>query len=157
MRTYGLMVLGAATLFGASLSAAAASTPVEGKAEAEIRAALARWVEAANRQDWKRALDVWAPDLIGWYPGIPDITYERELENSKHPSSGPLTTYQVTVNEVIISGELAVVRDTWTFTKKQASGDAIEKVRSYEVWRQQTDGQWKISRWISAPEPQAAK
>jgi steroid delta-isomerase len=156
MRTHCVILLGAAILFGASLSAAAAS-PEEVKAETEIRSALARWVEAANRQDWKAALDVWAPDLIGWYPGIPEITYEREVENSKRPASGPMTNYQVTVNEVIVSGGLAVVRDTWTFTTKRASGDVTERVRSYEVWRRQADGVWKISRWISAPEPAATK
>ena len=156
MRTHWLTLLSAAPLLAASLSAAPATTP-ESTAEKEIRAALSRWVDAANRQDWKAALDVWAPDLIGWYPGLSDITYEREVATSKRPPTDRVTNYQVTVDEVIVSSGLAVVRDTWVFTTKHASGDSTEKVRSFEVWRQQQDGSWKIIRWISAPEPPAAK
>lgn len=53
-----------------------------------IRATLAQWVEAANRQDWRAAAAIWAPDLIGWYPGQPDDTYAKELEQAAHPRAG---------------------------------------------------------------------
>ena len=68
--------------FLAASIARGAQTPEEARAEADIRQALAGWVEAANRGDWKTALKVWAPDLIGWYPGMPDDTYAREAENA---------------------------------------------------------------------------
>jgi ketosteroid isomerase-like protein len=29
----------------------------------------------------------------------------------------------------------------------------VAVVRSYEVWKRQKNGEWKIARWISAPEP----
>ena len=59
-----------------------ASDPQTARADAErqIRAALARWTEAANRGDWKTALDVWAPDLVGWAPSGADDSYAREAE-----------------------------------------------------------------------------
>ena len=138
-----------------TVSTAAGQTREEAQAESQIRRALDRWVQAANRQDWKAALDVWAPDLIGWYPGMPEITYEREAANAARPPSAKTTTFQVTVNEVIVSGPLAVLRDTWVFTTRSSSVDFTEKVRSFEVWRRQPDNSWKISRWISAPEPAA--
>lgn len=137
------------------LPAAAQPAPTadEAKAEKEIRGALAAWVSAANRGDWKEALKVWAPDLIGWYPGLPDDTYPREVERAAR-AGPPRTTYQVDVREVMVSGTMAVVRDIWTFSTKNASGaPTVEKVKSFEVWRRQPDGRWKISRWISAPEP----
>jgi ketosteroid isomerase-like protein len=118
-----------------------------------IRTALAAWVAAANREDWKAAASVWAPDLIGWYPGQPDDTYAREMDRLVHP--GPRrapTRYAVDVVEVMVSGRLAVVRDVWTFTTAPPDS-SVSVVRSYEVWRQQPDLQWKIARWISAPEP----
>ncbi|HEY6221611.1 MAG TPA: nuclear transport factor 2 family protein [Candidatus Eisenbacteria bacterium] len=125
--------------------------------ETEIRAALARWVEAANRQDWKAALEVWAPDLIGWYPGQPDDTYAREQANSTRPKREHSTRFELTIDEVIVSGDLAVVRDTWTIRSGDAAGPAASTLRSFEVWRRQPDGIWKIARWISAPEPTAGK
>ena len=120
-------------------------------AEQQIRAALTQWTQAANRGDYKAALEVWAPDLIGWPPQGPDDTYQREAQSAKLPVHPPQTTYALTINEVIVDGSLAVVRDTWTETTKQAAADKIQTFRSFEVWRRQPDGRWKISRWIDGP------
>ena len=126
-------------------------------AEKQIRIALAHWVEAANRGDYKAALDVWAPDLIGWSPDGPDDSYAREAAGAKAPSGPVNTTYELTINEVIVDGSLAVVRDTWTQTTRQNSGsDKVATFRSYEVWRRQADSTWKISRWIDGPMTAAA-
>jgi ketosteroid isomerase-like protein len=152
---------------GIVLSLILAGTTLRGHAQAPndsatavhiIRAALGQWVEAANRQDWRAAAAIWAPDLIGWYPGQPDDTYAKELEQAAHPRPGcPPTRYEVTVNEVIVSGSLAVVRDTWRFTTGAGTPDStVDVVRSFEVWRRQRGGHWKIARWISSPEPKAA-
>jgi ketosteroid isomerase-like protein len=122
-----------------------------------IHAALTDWVAAANRGDWKSASKVWAPDLIGWYPGQPDDTYARELDRVANPKLGsPKTHYEVQVVEVMVSGKLAVVRDIWRFTTAAGKPDAATSVvRGFEVWTEQPDSSWKISRWISAPEPPA--
>jgi ketosteroid isomerase-like protein len=121
-------------------------------AERAIRQSLAHWVEATNRGDNKAALDVWAPDLIGWAPAGMDDTYQLEADYAKGPSQPPKTTYALTINEVIVDGSLAVVRDTWTETTKQDSGpDKVDSFRSYEVWRLQPDKHWRISRWIDGP------
>jgi ketosteroid isomerase-like protein len=121
----------------------------------DIRAALAHWVAAANRQDWRAAAEIWAPDLIGWYPGQPDDSYAKEMAQASRPRRGRTPTrYEVTVNEVMVSGPMAVVRDTWRFTTGSGSSDSsVAVVRSFEVWRRQPDRAWKIARWISAPEP----
>ena len=121
-------------------------------AERRIRAALADWVAAANRGDYTGAMAVWAPDLVGWAPTGPDDSYARELGYSKLPPQPVRTTYALTINEVIVDGSLAVVRDTWTQTTKQDAGaDQRATFRSFEVWRRQPDGAWKISRWIDGP------
>jgi ketosteroid isomerase-like protein len=145
-----LMVMGSLDAQAQSDSARAAGT---------IRASLAHWVAAANRQDWRAAAEVWAPDLIGWYPGQPDDTFEKEQAQAAHPRPGRKPTrYEVTVNEVMVSGSLAVVRDSWRFTTNPGSADSsVSSVRSFEVWRRQPDGAWKIARWISAPEPSATR
>ena len=124
-------------------------------AETTIRKSLADWVEASNRGDWAAAARIWAPDLIGWYPGYPDDSFQRETEFAKTPH--PVTqTSELTIHEVIVSGPLAVVRDTWKFTDRSDKGPGkTTSVRSFEVWRKQPDGSWKIARWISSPEPAA--
>jgi ketosteroid isomerase-like protein len=126
-------------------------------AAAAIRSALAAWVSAANRQDWKAASQIWATDLVGWYPGQPDDTYAKEMASASHPRRGrPSTRYELNVVEVIVSGGMAVVRDIWRFTTRPGTPDSsVAVVRSYEVWRRQKNGAWKIARWISAPDPSA--
>jgi ketosteroid isomerase-like protein len=121
-------------------------------AETQIRSALADWVSAANRGDYQAALKVWAPDLIGWAPDGVDDTYEREAKFAEGPVQAPKTTYKLMINEVIVEGSLAVVRDTWIETTKRDTGpETVSQFRSYEVWRRQPDKTWKISRWIDGP------
>jgi ketosteroid isomerase-like protein len=147
-------------LLGANVTPARSQTPSDSAAAVHaIRTALAGWVKAANREDWKAAANVWAPDLVGWYPGQPDDTYAREMDRLAHPRlSRGRTRYEVDVVEVIVSGPLAVVRDVWRFTSNPGSSDSsIATVRSYEVWKRQPDHHWKIARWISAPEPAPPK
>ena len=149
---FGLVLLAVAGLARADAAADNAA------AEKQIRAALATWVQAANRGDYKAALVVWAPDLIGWAPEGADDTYERETAGAKLPVQQPKTTYALTINEIIVDGSLAVVRDTWTQTTKQDTGaDKVSTFRSFEVWRRQPDSSWKISRWIDGPMMPAQK
>ena len=127
------------------------------KDEAAIRAKLAGWVTAFNAGDLKAAAGVWAPDLVGWSPEGDDDTYSREMVfASRAPGNPPGATYALEINEVIVSGDLAVVRDTWTETPRAEPAKA-RRFRSFEVWRRQPDGSWKISRWIDGPIHGAAK
>lgn len=143
------ILIGTALLFPAAY-AHANSAAGNVAAEKQIREALAHWVEAANHGDYKTALAVWAPDLIGWPPVGPDDTYERE---AKFASMKPQPmTFVLKIEEVIVEGSMAVVRDIWTQTNRDSSGtEKVETFRSFEVWRRQADGAWKINRWIDGP------
>ena len=147
----------AALALGLPVLALADAAADNADAEQQIRAALAHWTVAANRGDYKAALQVWAPDLLGWAPEGPDDTYQREAKYANLPPRPVQTTYALAINEVIVDGSLAVVRDTWTQTTKQAAAaDKVDTFRSFEVWRRQPDGSWKISRWIDGPMQAAA-
>jgi steroid delta-isomerase len=125
----------------------------ESVAESTIRAKLAAWEQAYNAGDRKKTFEIWAPDLVGWYPGIPDITWEQERAALDRPAPAtPQSRLHVQVVEVIVSGDLAVVRDVWTETPPEGSSAAATRIPSFEVWRRQPDGDWKIARWISAPQ-----
>lgn len=122
--------------------------------EAQICRALQEWVVATNSGQRLRAARIWAKDLIGWYPGRPDDTYARVMEAARRLDGvTPQVKTELTINEILVSGDLAVVRDTWTFTRQTATDSTRSTLRGFEVWRKQSDGSWKISRWISAPEP----
>jgi ketosteroid isomerase-like protein len=122
--------------------------------ETLIRARLAAWETAYNSGDRKTTFAIWAPDLVGWYPGVPDITFAREKAALEAPApSGPRSRLHVQIVEVLVSGDLAVVRDIWTETPPEGSAASPTRIPSFEVWRCQADGDWKIARWISAPQP----
>ena len=125
--------------------------------EATIRGRLAAWEAAYNAGDRKTTFAIWAPDLVGWYPGVPDVTWEREKAALDRPApAGPRSSLHVQIVEVLVSGDLAVVRDVWTETPPEGSTASPTRIPSFEVWRRQPDGEWKIARWISAPQPAKA-
>ena len=119
--------------------------------EAQIRASLAGWVKAFNAGDLKGAAAVWAPDLEGWSPDGPDDTYALEQGYAaKATGQPPAVVYALEIVEVMVSGDMAVVRDKWTESLR-ANPAKARTFRSFEVWRRQPDSSWKIARWIDGP------
>jgi ketosteroid isomerase-like protein len=114
--------------------------------EATIRQSLADWLAAFNSGDYAKAAQVWAPDMQGWGDGGED-SYQREMDSArKTPKlANPQYKYQLKIDEVMVSGDMAVVHDTWT--EIGPTGKA-RTFGSFEVWRRQADKSWKISRWI---------
>jgi steroid delta-isomerase len=147
-----LLSMSACTHGGGAISPT--PTSIRADDEARIRRRLAEWVEQMRSGDRVAAAEVWAPDLVGWYPGQEDDTYEKEQAQARRqrPPEAPRSIPAVRIEEVMVSGDLAVVRDIWRITRI-AGGDTTEhSLRSFEVWQRQRDGAWRIARWISAPD-----
>jgi steroid delta-isomerase len=121
--------------------------------ERAIRTRLHDWSAANNRGDQQQANDIWAPGVQGWFPASDQFTTAAaaRLVGAK-PEIASKPTYDVTVNEVLVSGDMAVVRDTWTETRHFGEKTVERVIRSFEVWQRQPDQRWRITRWISAPE-----
>jgi ketosteroid isomerase-like protein len=125
-----------------------ARAPGAAEDEASIRARLAQWTGQYNSGDYAGAADIWAPGLIGVAGGgAPDDSFEREQAGARRGSRPPDEKYALQIDEVVVAGDLAVVRDTWRST----GPGGTTTFRSFEVWQRQADGQWKITRWIDAP------
>jgi ketosteroid isomerase-like protein len=122
--------------------------------EVQIRQRLNLWVTQTRAGDRMAAAEIWAPDLIGWYPGQPDDTYAREMEQARRvrPPGAPRSLPDVTVEEVLVSGDLATVRDIWRITSIAGADTTYQIIKGIEIWRPQPDSVWRISRWVSAPE-----
>jgi steroid delta-isomerase len=111
------------------------------------------WAAANNRGDQQRANEIWAPGVQGWFPSNDQFTTEAAARIVGMPTEmAGKPTYDVTINEVLVSGDLAVVRDTWKETRRFGDKTVERVIRSFEVWQRQPDNQWRITRWISAPE-----
>jgi ketosteroid isomerase-like protein len=125
----------------------------------QIRGTLEDWRDAYNRGDWPRTLDLVARDHIGWteqgttidYAAQIRLAHERMAANAK-----PKGRYELQIDEIVVCGDMALVRDVWTFVRPADNGATIATPgRSVEFFRRQPDGSWKITRWIDAPAPPA--
>ena len=140
--------------FGAAGSPASAQ-PGD-KAETAIRDALSKWTVDFNARDTSRICDLFAPDLVYDYRGFPERDYEA-LCGLLRRSLADRTkefVYSLDIKEIIVSGDLAVVRLVWTLrmTPPGASKAVESKEPGLDVFRRQPDGSWKIARYIAYDE-----
>ena len=124
--------------------------------EAAIRTALEKWTADFNAGNAGQICDLFAFELRYDYRGHPERNYRdicgllrRSLEDRTKSYA-----YALDIKEILVSGELAVVRLVWTLRIR--SNDAPESVKSVEpgmdIFRKQADGNWKIIRYIAYEE-----
>lgn len=144
-RARSQLALAAALAAGPALADAAAD-------EAAIRQRLADWAAAFNARDAAGACDLFAPDLGYAVPGVVDGTQARMCGNLAEVLARDdlgLSYAPPEIHEVIVSGDLAVVRLTWTLTTTGAGGTETSVEEGMDVFRRQADGRWSITRYIA--------
>jgi steroid delta-isomerase len=134
-----------------------ASAQPEEAAGTAIRTALAQWTRDFNARDASRICDLFAKDLRYDFRGLPERDYDA-LCGLLHKALADRTkqfVYSPEIREIIVSGDLAVVRLTWTVKMTPAgSAHAVEsKEPGLDVFRRQHDGSWKIIRYIAYEAP----
>lgn len=143
-------------IFMCGMAQGQSASPQEKKAEAQIRKALADWVEATNRRDDKTADQIWGPNVVGWFPKAKEFHGGAAFALAGLPEKegASYSTYELKIDEVAVSGQMAAVYDIWTETVHfDGSPVTVRRIiRGNELWRLQPDGKWKIVRWVSAPE-----
>jgi len=139
---------------GLSLGAAAQSAD---KPETAIREALAKWTADFNARDSARICDLFAPDLVYDYRGFPERNYEAlcGLLRRSLADRSKQFTYALDIKEILVSGDLAIVRLVWTLrTTLPGAATAVEsREPGLDVFRRQPDGSWKIVRYIAYEAP----
>ena len=138
---------------GAWLAAVASAQP-GGDAESAIRAALTKWTADFNARDASKICDLLAPDLRYDFRGLPERDYAAlcALLRRALADTSKTFTYALDIKEIIVSGDLAVVRLVWT-SKLTADGKTVEtREPGLDVFRKQPDGSWKIVRYIAYEE-----
>jgi len=136
-------------------SFAVAGLRAETAPETAIRAALEQWRQDFNARKSENICDLFAPELLYDFQGLPEQNYVQLCDrlHKALASATPNITYGLNIKEVIVSGDLAVVRLTWISTVTAADGTSqTDDEQGLDVFAKQADGTWKIIRYIAYPE-----
>src|SRR5277367_5753793 len=90
----------------------------------QIRAELEQWMTDFNDGKASAVCSLFAPDLISNFRGQPEDTYNSLCANLQMALSDPAKKYQydLEIKEILVSGDLAVVRLVWILKVRQPSG-----------------------------------
>ena len=149
-----LSALGAAMLAACALLLA---HPLRAETDPEtaVRTALEQWRQDFNARKSDHICNLFSPELIYDFQGLPEQNYSLLCDRLHKALAGgtPNITYGLRIKEVVISGDLAIVRLTWISTVTAADGtQGTDDEQGLDVFARQADGSWKIIRYIAYPE-----
>ena len=129
----------------------------EDSAEAAIRSALAQWTQDFNGGNAEKACALFAPDLRYDFRGYPERDY-RDICDRMQRSLGDKSksySYDLEVREILVSGDIAVVRLVWKLTVTLPNGQQVVSIEpGLDVFRKEPDGAWRIIRYIAYEAPE---
>ena len=141
-------------LVGASLLALAAASAAFADPQADKQAIAARlyqWAAAFNARDAAGTCDLFAPDLVSTVPGAVyagrDAVCARLAALLAQP--GTHLHYSPDIQEIIVSGDTAVVRLIWTLTLNTGAARQTRQEAGMDVFQRQPDGRWSIVRFMA--------
>ena len=134
------------------LALAASVSPARADESADKSAIAARlrgFADAFNARDEPGLCDIFAPDLIATVPPA--------LETGREAICGRIDRLLATpdlrlryddpeIREIIVSGDIAVVRVGWTLTVQKGGARESTQEGGIDVFRRQPDGRWSIAR-----------
>ena len=120
--------------------------------KAAITARLNRWTADFNAKDPAGVCDLFAPDLIYSIPEVTRGTRETlcaNLATVLAKSDVKLSYANPDIHEIVVSGDIAVVRLTWTLTTEAAGAKDTTTEEGMDMFRRQADGRWSIARFVA--------
>lgn len=117
--------------------------------DAAIRARLVQWSRDWNARNLEAVCDLFAPDVVLTFPGGPDRNHATMCDGFKAifaRTDRTLRYDEPAIEEVLVSGDLAVVRLEWTsrLSGTGLPGELPERERGIDVFQRQPDGRWRI-------------
>ncbi len=147
----------ASTVLALLLCAAPATHVLADSAEDAIRTALHQWTKDFNTGNADAVCKLFAPELRYDFRGYPERGYDDicALLNRSLRDKSKQYSYALDLREIIVSGDLAVVRLAWTLTVTLPNGQVVTSVEpGMDILRKAPDGQWKIVRYIAYELPE---
>ena len=120
--------------------------------QAAIRAALAQWTDDFNARHADVICDLFEPDVIADIRSEPENNFDIVCDRLKRVLGDDTRRYAYSsdIKEILMFGDMAVVRLVWTLTIEGAPAGEDKSVETgLDVFRRQADGNWKIMRWMA--------
>lgn len=116
-----------------------------------VRKAVVRTGIAFNMGETDTLLSYYAKDIKVSFPGTIDTDYDQFVNayrNMLNRPAGVHVSTQDSIEEIIASGNLAMVRVTWitTTTVDSTQKTSVRRSRDLQVWRRESNGLWKFAR-----------
>jgi uncharacterized protein (TIGR02246 family) len=147
----------AAAALALILLAAPAPRAAAESAEEAIRATFQQWTKDFNAGNADAVCKLFAPELRYDFRGYPERGYDDvcTLLHRSLADTSRRYAYGLDIREIIVAGDLAVVRLTWTLTVTLPNGQTVTSQEpGMDVLRKSPDGQWKIVRYLAFEAPQ---
>jgi ketosteroid isomerase-like protein len=119
-----------------------------------IQGALERWRDDFNAGRTDHICDLFAQDLLYDFQGLPEQNYMLLCDRLHRALTDETNSYHygLRVKEIIVSGDVAIVRLTWTSTLTDKRGKRVTNDEpGLDVFGRQKDGGWKIIRNLAYP------
>lgn len=135
---------------------AAAATATSARADpdadrAAITERLQRWAAAFNARDASGVCNLFAPNLISTVPGALDGGRDAVCTRLAALLAKPdlQLHYSPDIREIIVSGDIAVVRLFWTLTTQTGADRDVSREAGMDISERQPDGTWSIVRFLA--------
>ena len=118
----------------------------------EITDALTQWTAAFNAGDAEKTCALFSRDLRADYRGQPESGYDGQCDILRRSLNDKTRrySYALAIKEVLVWGDVAVVRLTWTLTITPKEGKTITSIEpGLDVFRKEADGHWRIVRYMA--------
>ena len=131
------------------------ATPVragDAASRAEIEAALTQWTADFNAGRADKLCDLFSRALRVDFRGQPERGYDAQCDLLKKSLADSTRTFSnaFAIKEILVWGDTAVVRLTWTSTIQPKDGRAITAIEpGLDVFRKEKDGRWRIVRYMA--------
>jgi uncharacterized protein (TIGR02246 family) len=140
-------------LLAVTIAATIPHARADDTSRAEIAAALTQWTADFNAGRADKVCDLFARDLRADFRGQPERGYDAQcgLLQRSLADRARAFSYALAVKEILVWGDAAVVRLTWTLTiRRKATGRTASSVEpGLDVFRRQSDGRWRIICYIT--------
>jgi ketosteroid isomerase-like protein len=139
------------TLTNAQGAPADAAASAQERDIAALRSAVIRSGEAFNASDPDAIMSQYARDVVLSYPGLPDMDYATlaaGYASLRTLRPGVTVRTTPTIEEILVSGDLGVIRVMWTTTTTETNPprESTRQMKDLQVWRRESDGTWKFAR-----------